>query len=83
MENKFLHKVGWLFIIISCLCYLLVAIIPFLSFSLGLKTASITASIVLAEVFFWIGALFVGKEVIRKYKSLLKPKNWRSRRIDD
>ncbi len=79
MKNKFLHKLGWLFIIISCLCYLLVAIIPFLSFSIGFKTASITASIVLAEVFFWIGALFVGKEVIRKLKSYLKPQNWRSK----
>ncbi|MGX9136398.1 transporter suffix domain-containing protein [Rummeliibacillus sp. JY-2-4R] len=76
------NKLGWLFIIISCLCYLLILIIPFLPFSIGLKTASITASIVLAEIFFWVGAIFVGKEVIRKFRSYLKPQNWRSNRVD-
>ncbi|RFU71499.1 hypothetical protein D0469_01280 [Peribacillus saganii] len=82
MKSKVLYKLGWLFIIISCLCWLLIAIIPFLPFSTGVKAVSVTASIVLAEVFFWIGALLVGKEVVTKYKSYMNPKNWRMKKED-
>ena len=80
MKSKLLLKLGWLFIIISCIGWLLIAIIPFLPLSVGEKAASVTASIVLAEIFFWIGALFVGKEVVAKYKSYLNPKNWRKKK---
>ncbi|MFF5994756.1 transporter suffix domain-containing protein [Lysinibacillus sp. KU-BSD001] len=77
MKNKVLYKVGWVFIIIACLLWISLVVIPFLPFSLGMKAAAVTGAVVLAEVFFWIGAIFVGKEVITKYKKYLNPKNWR------
>ncbi|WP_409304994.1 transporter suffix domain-containing protein [Peribacillus sp. SCS-155] len=82
MKNKRLYKLGWLSIILSCLCWVVILVIPFLNLSAGAKAAGITGSIVLGEVFFWIGALFVGKEVAGKFKSYLNPKNWRKKERD-
>ncbi|MGG0658506.1 transporter suffix domain-containing protein [Rummeliibacillus pycnus] len=83
MKNKLLYRLGWLFIFISCLFWVLIVIVPFLSFSAGVKAAVITAFVVLGEIFFWIGALFVGKEVISKYKSNLNPLTWRKKKEND
>ncbi|UFT99107.1 transporter suffix domain-containing protein [Radiobacillus kanasensis] len=83
MNNKAFSKLGWLFIILSCLFWILLAVIPFLPFSVGIKAVVATGSIVLAEVFFWIGAILVGKEVMKKYKAYLTPKKWKKKREEE
>lgn len=63
-------------IIMACIFWLVIVVVPFLSLSVSAKATTITVLLILGEVFFWIGAIFVGKEVVTKYRSKLNPKNW-------
>lgn len=78
-QRKFLYKLGLVFLICSLLIWIIPVITPFMPLSMKVKAGIITGSIVLAEVMFWIGALFVGKEVSTKFKSYLYPQNWRKK----
>ncbi|MED2983807.1 transporter suffix domain-containing protein [Bacillus thuringiensis] len=80
-ENKqkkpLLFKVGIGLLIIYVLLWGSALIIPFTSLSTQVKTIVIPGCIVIGEILFLIGAVFVGKEVVAKYKKYLNPKNWR------
>jgi hypothetical protein len=71
------RRAGWTLIIVSTLLWLVPFIAPFLPVSTTIKAAVGGAAVVLAEVFFWLGAVIVGKDAVEKYrKSLFK---WRKR----
>ncbi|MED3476096.1 transporter suffix domain-containing protein [Bacillus thuringiensis] len=80
-ENKqkkpLLFKIGIGLLIIYVLLWGSALIIPFTSLSTQVKTIIIPGCIVIGEILFLIGAVFVGKEVVAKYKKYLNPKNWR------
>ncbi|PGP43177.1 hypothetical protein CN993_17560 [Bacillus thuringiensis] len=80
-ENKqkkpLLFKIGIGLLIIYVLLLGNALIIPFTSLSTQVKTIVIPGCIVIGEILFLIGAVFVGKEVVAKYKKYLNPKNWR------
>ncbi|MFE6707207.1 transporter suffix domain-containing protein [Bacillus thuringiensis] len=80
-ENKqkkpLLFKIGIGLLIIYVLLWGSTLIIPFTSLSTQVKTIVIPGCIVIGEILFLIGAVFVGKEVVAKYKKYLNPKNWR------
>ncbi|WP_324656041.1 transporter suffix domain-containing protein [Bacillus cereus] len=80
-ENKqkkpLLFKIGIGLLIIYVLLWGSALIIPFTSLSTQVKTVVIPGCIVIGEILFLIGAVFVGKEVVAKYKKYLNPKNWR------
>ncbi|RAS95344.1 hypothetical protein A6E21_10485 [Bacillus cereus] len=77
-QNKpLLFKVGMGLLIIYVLLWASALIIPFTSLSTQMKAIVIPGCIVIGEVLFLIGAVFVGKEVVTKYKKYLNPKNWR------
>ncbi|MES5883602.1 MULTISPECIES: transporter suffix domain-containing protein [Bacillus cereus group] len=80
-ENKqkkpLLFKIGIGLLIIYVLLWGSALIIPFTSLSTQVKTIVIPGCIVIGEILFLIGAVFVGKEVVAKYKKYLNPKNWR------
>ena len=66
-------------IILSFILWVTPVGIPFLPLSSKMKVISITSSLVLAEVTFWIGAIMVGKEVAGKIRKYLNPINWRKK----
>ncbi|MDN4599977.1 transporter suffix domain-containing protein [Paenibacillus sp. F6_3S_P_1C] len=76
-KKPFLFKLGIALLILYPILWAFAAIVPFTPFPIHIKTTVITACIVVGEIFFLIGAAFVGKEVVTKYKSKLNPKNWR------
>ncbi|MCZ8532933.1 transporter suffix domain-containing protein [Psychrobacillus psychrodurans] len=76
-EKSSLYKLGIGLLIISFSIWLIPIITPFTPLPTKVKAVTITISIIIAEVMFWIGALLVGKEVAAKFKSYLNPKNWR------
>ncbi|MFJ8524902.1 transporter suffix domain-containing protein [Bacillus cereus] len=80
-ENKqkkpLLFKVGIGLLVIYVLLWASAIIIPFTSLSTQIKAIVIPGCIVIGEILFLIGAVFVGKEVVAKYKKYLNPKNWR------
>ncbi|PGZ50809.1 hypothetical protein COE56_14040 [Bacillus anthracis] len=76
-KKPLLFKVGMGLLIIYVLLWASALIIPFTSLSTQMKAIVIPGCIVIGEVLFLIGAVFVGKEVVTKYKKYLNPKNWR------
>lgn len=68
MKKSVILKIGWIFIFLACISWISLIVIPFLSLSFTLKAMSATACVVLGEVFFWIGTLFIGKEVFQTFK---------------
>lgn len=76
-KKPLLFKVGIGLLIIYVLLWASALIIPFTSLSTQIKAIVIPGCIVIGEIIFLIGAVFVGKEVVTKYKKYLNPKNWR------
>lgn len=74
--KPFLYKFGLGLLFLAVVCWILVAIAAVLPFSLGMKAGIITGCLIIGEVLFWIGAVFVGKEVVTRYKRHLNPRNW-------
>lgn len=74
-----LYKVGIGMIIVSLVFWIFPIIIPFISFSIGMKTTIITSAIIIAEILFWTGAVLAGKEAAVKIRGYFNPKNWRKK----
>lgn len=60
-------KIGWTFLVLSTLFFLVPFLIPFFTMSTKMKVAIGGVALVAAEVLFWVGALLVGKETVQKY----------------
>ena len=77
-----MHKKNWtiragIFLIIFCIpFFLFIPVTPFLEMEAKTKITLSTVALIVGEVLFWVGGILVGKELLRKYKSYLNPKNW-------
>ncbi|MYL33666.1 transporter suffix domain-containing protein [Pontibacillus yanchengensis] len=81
MQKPWTYKLGIFLIIISVLTWILSPVlIPFLPLTNGVKAISITTTLVIGEVIFWIGTLMVGKEVANKIRKSFNPKNWKKKK---
>ncbi|MFX3622515.1 MAG: transporter suffix domain-containing protein [Ectobacillus sp.] len=60
-------KAGILLIVLSVLLWAMILAVPFLPMGGGQKAALGAALVVAGEVFFWMGTLLVGKEVVKKW----------------
>ncbi|MBW8350164.1 transporter suffix domain-containing protein [Bacillus sp. IITD106] len=78
-KKALFYKLGIGLLILSLLIWLIPVITPFMPLSIKMKASIITGSIIVSEIIFWVGALLVGKEVARKFKSYLNPKNWQKK----
>lgn len=68
--------IGAALIILSCVLYGAILLVPLSSFSTGAKV-TITAGLVIAgEATFWIGGIILGKEAVTRYRKNLNPMNW-------
>ncbi|RPH32701.1 MAG: transporter suffix domain-containing protein [Bacteroidales bacterium] len=82
MGNKsWKFKLGLILIILSCLLFLSLPLIPFLNLAGKTKLTVSTIVFIIAEVTFWSGGLLLGKELFTKYKSYLDPRNWFSKKV--
>lgn len=77
-----LYKIGMILIISSFIFWVLPLGIPFLPLTGKMKAISITSTLVIAEVLFWVGALMVGKEAAGKIRTALNPKNLKRRKAE-
>jgi hypothetical protein len=82
VKKPLLYKIGMCLIISSAIFWIIPFGIPFLELSGKMKVFSITSSLILAEVFFWLGAIMVGKEVAGKLRRYTNPKNWRKKTLE-
>lgn len=69
-------KLGIALILLSGVAFAAMLLIPFLNLENRYKIIGSSAAFVAMEVLFWTGGLLVGKELFKKYKSYLDPRNW-------
>ena len=81
-ERNWQFKLGVILILSSLIFFALLAIIPWLDIEKSLKIKLTTASFIIAEVLFYSGGFLVGKEMFRKYRSYMNPKNWFRKKTD-
>jgi hypothetical protein len=77
MKTKGRHiKLGIFLMIFSGVFFGLTFIFPLFDLPAKTKVIASGTSLVLMEVFFWLGGLLVGKELFTRYKNRLNPGNW-------
>ncbi len=70
-----MQKLGLFLFIVSFLPWLAIFfIVPFLPLSIAEKTTIDVVLAVVAEVCFWLSVVFLGKEVVTKYRRYLNPR---------
>ncbi len=69
-------KTGLALIIVSVILFLVFPFIPFIDMEKKTKVIISTSVFISAEVMFYSGGLLLGKQLIKKYKSIINPKNW-------
>ena len=65
-----------LLLVVPGALYTAVPVVPFLPLTTAQKVGLSGGLVVAAEVVFWGAALFLGKEVISRYRRLLDPRAW-------
>ncbi|ARU60742.1 hypothetical protein CBW65_06300 [Tumebacillus avium] len=73
MTKKYL---GIILIVISFVLYGAIFLVPFTPFSTGGKATLVAGLAIAGEITFWVGGFFVGRELVKKYRSKLNPLNW-------
>jgi hypothetical protein len=71
---------GYILLILACICWGLILVVPALGFSAGWIAGITTALIIIGEVFFWLSIVLLGNEFYQKFKYTLNPCNWFSRK---
>lgn len=82
MKSSFASKIGWLLLLLACVCWLFILAIPFIFDGVGRIAGVIAVAVVLGEVLFWLGTLLVGKEVFTHFKNKLFSNSKNSNKMD-
>jgi hypothetical protein len=64
-------------VVVPGLLYSAIPIVPFLPLTTAQKVGLSAGLVVVAEVVFWSAALFLGGEVISRYRRFFDPRAWR------
>lgn len=83
LPKPVLKKVGITLVVLSCILYSAILLVPFTPYTLGTKTIITTILIVLGEASFWLGGFILGREIIMKYRKYLNPLNWFKKKNSD
>jgi hypothetical protein len=79
MRSNLQLKAGIILMIICVVVYSAALILPFLNVPTSVKLTLVPAGIIIGEIAFWGGAFFLGKELVKKYRSYLNPLRWLGR----
>lgn len=69
-------KLGIVLIVVSVILFLTLFAMLFISIETKYKISISTGLIIAGETTFWVGTLFLGKEVWNKYKAFIKSAYW-------
>ncbi|WP_409295102.1 transporter suffix domain-containing protein [Peribacillus sp. SCS-26] len=75
-DRKSTLKLGIILLVISTLFWLTPLLVPFLELSGKGKVVLTALLLIAAEILFWAGVFFAGKEAAKKFRGRLNPKNW-------
>jgi len=70
------RRLGLGLIVLSCLFYGGLFLVPMTALSSKGKIALSSALVISGEASFWIGGLILGKEMVAKYRGVLDPRRW-------
>ena len=79
-KPELLTTVAIILIVLSCILFGLIFVVPFLPLTLAQKGIVITVLVIGMEISWWAGVAIVGKQVITKYRKYLNPRLWFSRK---
>ena len=65
MKNT--KSIGIVFIVISFLLWGGIFVVSFLNFKTSIKVSVVGILAVVGEVFFWVGSVFAGKEIVKNF----------------
>ncbi|WNB91261.1 transporter suffix domain-containing protein [Bacillus sp. NEB1478] len=60
-------SLGIILIITSFILWGFILVVPFLSFSGTTKTVLVTILVIAGEITFWLGAIFAGKDIVKRF----------------
>jgi hypothetical protein len=63
---------GYVLLVLSCVAWGVIPTLPFFDISVGEAAAATTGLIILGEASFFLGILFLGREVWEKIKALFR-----------
>lgn len=70
-------SIGYFFLILSTVLYAAALLLPLINnIHVGIYAILFTVFVVVAEISFLFGAFFLGKEIVKKYRSKLNPFKW-------
>jgi len=75
-SSRWKRRLGLGLIVLSCLLYGGLMLVPMFPLSAKGKVAVSSALVIFGEASFWIGGLIVGKDVIARYRSKLDLRRW-------
>jgi hypothetical protein len=71
---------AWILVIVLLVVpgalYAAIPVVPFLPLTTAQKIGLSSGLVVVAEVIFWVAALFVGREAISRYRRYFDPRAW-------
>jgi len=70
------RQLGFFLLVLSCLLYGSLLLVPMTSFSTEGKVALSSLLVISGEASFWIGGLIIGREVIARWRGALDPRRW-------
>ena len=73
---SFRIKLGIVLVILANLFMVSILLVPFLEVSLATKGSVSLTLFIIAEVHFYTGLFFLGKEMVQKYQKYLNPLKW-------
>ena len=79
-KPKLLITIAIILMVLSCILFGLIFVVPFLPLTLAQKGISVTALVVGMEITWWAGVALIGKELFSKYRKYLNPRTWRKNR---
>ncbi|MCL5289528.1 MAG: transporter suffix domain-containing protein [Firmicutes bacterium] len=75
-SRSWLKKVGISLVILSCVFYGALLLVPFTPLSNEYKSIYILILVILGEASFWLGGFILGREIAMKYRKYLNPLHW-------
>jgi len=75
-KPKALLTVAIILIVLSCILFGLIFVVPFLSLTVTQKGFFVTVLVICMEIAWWAGVAIIGKELVTKYKKYLNPRTW-------
>jgi hypothetical protein len=76
MQARNYQKLGLVLIIVACLLWAAILVVPIFPLSLADKALLVTSLVAISEVIFWLGILLAGKEFAHQYRRKLNPYYW-------